>query len=211
MKITPWIKEGITQDVLHNALIGYYPGGDQITIPHFDVNNRFVGLRGRTLCADEGELYGKYRPIKVNQQWYNHPLGMNLYGLNWNKNAIKTMRTAIIFEGEKSVLKYASNFGWENNISVACCGSAISSYQIELLREQGVQEIAIAFDRQFKEIGDEEFKHLKNNLIKTREKYKNDLTISFVFDKHMLTGYKDSPIDAGPDTFLQLFKERIFL
>jgi hypothetical protein len=211
MKITPWIKEGITQDVLHNALIGYYPGGDQITIPHFDINDRFIGLRGRTLCADEGELYGKYRPIKVNQQWYNHPLGMNLYGLNWNKEAIKTMRTAIIFEGEKSVLKYASNFGWENNISVACCGSAISSYQIELLREQGVQEIAIAFDRQFKEIGDEEFKHLKNNLIKTREKYKNDLTISFVFDKHMLTGYKDSPIDAGPDTFLQLFKERIFL
>jgi hypothetical protein len=168
-------------------------------------------LRGRSLCAEESEIYGKYRPLKVNQQWYNHPLGMNLYGLNWNKETIKTMRTAVILEGEKSVLKYASYFGWDNNITVACCGSSISSYQIELLKKIGVQEVVIAFDRQFKEIGDNEFQHLKDNLIKTREKFKNDLTVSFMFDKHMITDYKSSPIDHGPDIFLQLFKERIFL
>jgi hypothetical protein len=27
----------------------------------------------------------------------------------------------------------------------------------------------------------------------------------------MVTGYKDSPIDCGPQIFLQLFKERIVL
>ena len=35
--------------------------------------------------------------------------------------------------------------------------------------------------------------------------------LSFIFDKKMVTGYKDSPIDCGKDIFLQLFKERIIL
>lgn len=211
VKISPWIKEGISQKVLRLAQIGYYPGGDQITIPHFDKDNRLIGLRGRTLCAEEAELYGKYRPLKVNGQWYNHPLGMNLYGLGWNKEHIKIIKKAIVFESEKSVLQYASYFGWENNICVACCGSSLSAQQVQLLLDLGVEEIIIAFDRQFQKIGDEEFKKLKENLIRLRNKYKNYVNISFIFDSKMITGYKDSPTDQGPTKFLQLFKERIVL
>ena len=74
-----------------------------------------------------------------------------------------------------------------------------------------MEEIIIAFDRQFQEIGDKEFLHLKNNLLKIRAKYKNFLKISFIFDKKMITGYKDSPIDCGPEIFMKLFKERIIL
>lgn len=196
---------------IEQARIGFYPGGDQITIPHFDTDGRFIGLRGRTLCADEGEQYGKYRPIRVNRQLYNHPLGMNLYNLNNSKNAIKIIKKAIIFEGEKSCLLYQSYFGLENDISVACCGSSISAYQIQLLIEAGAEEIIIAFDRQFKEIGDEEFIRLKGNLLKLRNKYKNFVSISFMFDKNMITGYKQSPIDEGKEKFLKLFKERIVL
>ena len=101
VKIGPWLNEGISQESMEQAKIGFYPGGDQITIPHFDINNRFVGLRGRTVCKEEGELYGKYRPMKVNKQLYNHPLGMNLYNLNHSKNAIKIMKKAIVFEGKR--------------------------------------------------------------------------------------------------------------
>lgn len=209
--IDPWLNEGISQLSIEKARIGFYPGGDQITIPHFDADGRFIGLRGRTLCADEGERYGKYRPMRVNKQLYNHPLGMNLYNLNNSKNAIKIMKKAIIFEGEKSCLLYQSYFGLENDISVACCGSSVSAYQIQLLMEAGAEEIIIAFDRQFQEIGDTEFQHLKNNLLKLRAKYKNFVTISFIFDSKMLTNYKDSPIDCGPEIFLQLFKDRILL
>jgi hypothetical protein len=209
--LTPWLNEGISQEVINFAQIGYYLGGDQITIPHFDINGRFVGLRGRTLCTDEGERYGKYRPLKINQILYNHPLGMNLYNLNNSKNNIKNIGKAIVLEGEKSTLLYQSYFGIENDISVACCGSSVSAYQIQLLLESGAKEIIIAFDRQFQEIGDKEFVHLKNNLLKLREKYKNFVTISFIFDKNMITGYKASPIDCGQEKFLQLFKERIVL
>ena len=209
--IDPWLSEGISQSAMEQARIGFYPGGDQITIPHFDVDGRFIGLRGRTLCADEGERYGKYRPMRVNKILYNHPLGMNLYNFNYSKNNIKIMKKAIVFEGEKSTLLYKSYFGLENDISVACCGSSISAYQIQLLIDAGAEEIIIAFDRQFQEIGDVEFQHLKNNLLKLRSKYKNFVTISFIFDSKMLTNYKDSPIDCGPEIFLQLFKDRILL
>lgn len=211
VKITPWLREGMTQEVLNRALIGYFPGDAQITIPHFDANNRFIGLRGRALCEEEAEKYGKYRPIKINKEWYNHPLGMNLYGYNWNKNHIKDIGKAIIYESEKSVLLHASYFGWDNNISVACCGSNISMYQIQLLLDLNVNEIIIALDRQFKEIGDAEWKQLTNNFKKIYMRYKNYATISFIFDEHKITNYKSSPIDEGPEKFLTLFKERVLL
>lgn len=211
LKITPWLDEGISQEVIEYNKIGYYLGKDQITIPHFDINGRFIGLRGRSISELDCDLYGKYRPMYINKQMYNHPLGMNLYNLNNSKNQIKIIKKVVIFEGEKSVLKYQTYFGVDNDISVACCGSSLSAYQVQLLQELGVEEIIIAFDRQFQEIGDKEFLHLKNNLLKIRAKYKNFLKVSFMFDKKMLTGYKDSPIDCGKDIFLQLFKERIFL
>lgn len=211
VKIEPWLKEGIDQSILSRAKIGFYPGGDQITIPHYDADNRFIGLRGRTLCAEEGELYGKYRPIKVNGLMYNHPLGMNLYNLNHSKNNITKFKKAIVMEGEKSALLYRSYFGDENDISVACCGSSISSFQMQQLLEAGAQEIIIGFDRQFKEIGDDEFKRLKNNLLKIKDRYHQDAIISFIFDKHMITDYKSSPIDHGPNTFMKLYKERLII
>lgn len=80
-----------------------------------------------------------------------------------------------------------------------------------MLLDAGAEEIVIAFDRQFQEIGDDEFKKLKANLLKIRDKYKNYALISFIFDKNMITGYKASPIDEGKEKFLQLFKERIVL
>jgi hypothetical protein len=211
VKITPWLKEGISQEALEQAKIGYYVGGDQITIPHFDKDNRFIGLRGRTVCAEEGERFGKYRPLKINGLLYNHPLGMNLYNFNNSKKNIAILKKAIVFEGEKSSLLYQSYFGLDNDISVACCGSSISAYQIQMLLDAGAEEIIIAFDRQFKEVGDDEFKRLKNNLLKIRSKYKNFALISFIFDKNMITGYKDSPIDLGPEVFMKLFKERIII
>lgn len=211
IKLTPWLNEGISQESITKARIGYYPKEDQITIPHFDKDGRFIGLRGRTMCKAEAEIYGKYRPLRVNHQTYNHPLGLNVYGLNWNKDHIAAIGKVIILEGEKSVLQYGSMFGWDNNIAVACCGSNISNYQIQLLEESGAREIVIALDRQFQEIGDKEFKHLTKNLIKINDRYKNEVNISIMFDKNMITPYKASPTDCGKEKFLQLFKERIIL
>ena len=207
--LTPWIKDNITREVMKQAKIGYYLSTDQITIPHFDKDNRLVGIRGRCMSKEEAEQYGKYRPLVFNKEIYNHPLGMNLYGLNWSKENIKTIRKAIIFESEKSVLQYASYFGFENNISVACCGSSISQQQINLLLETGAQEIIIAFDRQYQELNDEEHKRLIKKFYALNDKFKNIVDLSFIFDKKKITDYKDSPTDKGAEIFLKLFKERI--
>ena len=211
LKLTPWLQEDIAQEVIEYTNIGYYLGGDQITIPHYDANGRFVGLRGRTMCKDEGERFGKYRPLRINNIQYNHPLGMNLYGLNWAKNQIPIIKKAIVFESEKSVLKYQSYFGIENNIAVACCGSNLSAHQMQLLLEYGAEEVVIAFDKQYQELNTKESKQWSTKLIKLHNKYKNDCVVSFLWDKGTLLEYKDAPIDQGKDIFLQLFKERILL
>lgn len=103
LTLTPWLNEGISQTAIEHNNIGFYPGGDQITIPHYDQNGRFIGLRGRTLCKEEAEKYGKYRPLKINGILYNHPLGFNLYNLNNSKNNIKIIEKAIVFESEISL------------------------------------------------------------------------------------------------------------
>ena len=209
VRLRPWLDEGISQQVLDNAEIGFYPGKDQITIPHFDKDGRFIGLRGRTVCKED-EIYGKYRPLIVNGLQYNHPLGLNLYNFNNSRCNIPKIKKAIVFEAEKSCLKYRTYFGVDNDISVACCGSHISAFQMQLLMDAGAKEIVIAFDRQFQIVGDDEYLHLIKNLKKIQGKYKNFVQISYILDIQKLTGYKDSPVDKSPEVFLQLFKERRF-
>lgn len=209
--ITDWINEGMTPEVLRRNLIGYYPTDEQITIPHFDKNGRFIGLRGRSLGDEEAEIYGKYRPIMIGHQMYNHSLGLNLYNLNNSKENIARYRKAIVFEGEKSCLLYQSYFGFSADTSVACCGSSLSSNQVALLQEAGADEIVIAFDRQFKERNDEEFKKLVKNFKALHSRYGQTCLISFIFDKDDQLPYKASPIDCGADIFVNMYTKRIIL
>ena len=209
--IKPWEREGIDRTVIERAKIGYYPGGGQITIPHFDKDNRLVGIRGRQLGAEEAEMFGKYRPLYINKVLYNHPLGFNLYNLNNAQENIKKIQKAFVFESEKSTLLYQTYFGKDNDISVACCGSSLSDYQVQLLIDAGAREIIVAFDRQFQELEDEEFKRLVRKLTALNKRYKKIVGISFIFDKNKITAYKSSPIDEGPTKFLELYKERIIL
>ena len=212
VSITPWIEENISQEVLEKTQIGYYPGGEKITIPHFDVNNRLIGLRGRALVAEEAERFGKYRPLTINKTLYSHPLGMNLYGLNWAKDNIKTFKRAIVVESEKSVLQYMSFMGIENNIAIACCGSSFSTHQFQMLKDLGVLEIIIAFDKDFAEIGDEVFQKQVKNLTNIHNKFNAYAQISFMFDKNNnILPQKTSPTELGKEIFMKMFKERIIL
>ena len=210
-RIEPWIKEGITQDVMNNRGICYDPVGQSIIIPHYDDNGQLIGIRARTLIKED-EIYGKYRPAVLNGEMYNHPLGFALYNLNNAKNILPLTGVAIVFEGEKSCLKYASLFGMDSDCSVATCGSNLIQHQVDLLLKYGAKEIVVAFDKQFQEIGDAEFKQWTKKLTQLHDKYGKLCQISFMFDKSGdLLGYKDSPIDCGKETFIKLFKERVRL
>ena len=82
---------------------------------------------------------------------------------------------------------------------------------MQLLLSLGVEEVIIAFDKQFQEIGDKEWERLIKNYKALYAKYGAYVQISFMFDKGDLLGYKDSPIDRGKDVFLKLFEERVTL
>lgn len=208
--IIPWEKEGINFDIMESRGICYDPINEGIVIPHYDINGNLIGIRERTIIK-ENEVYGKYRPAIINGKMYNHPLGFSLYNLNNSKNAISQFKKVIVFEGEKSTLLYASYFGEESDISVACCGSNLINYQVKLLLSLGVKEIIIAFDKQFQKIGDNEWQKWVTKLKTLYNKYSSYVNISYLFDKENILGYKDSPIDCGKDKFIQLFKNRIIL
>ena len=164
----------------HN--ICYNPSSQAIVIPHYNINNELVGIRERTLIK-ENEIYGKYRPMYLNRQMYNHSLGFNLYNINNSKDNIKATKKVIVFEGEKSPLLFASYFGQENDITVAVCGSSLSSFQVKMLLDLGVEEIIIAFDKQFQQLGDKEHKGWVKKLKDINKKYSPYVKISYIFDK----------------------------
>ena len=211
-RILPWLREGITQEALDAHNICYNPKNDCVIIPHYDINNNLVGIRERTFVK-ENEIYGKYRPATINGKMYNHPLSFNLYNINISKDNIKTIKKAIVWEGEKSCLLYESYFGIDNDITVAACGSNLINYQLSLLLSLGVQEIIIAFDRQYQETGDKEFIKWTEKLTSIHKKYHSLVQISYLWDdpNNHLLDYKMSPIDNGKDVFLYLFQNRIQL
>ena len=207
--IVPWEAEGIIYPIIKDYGIRYNPINEAVIIPHYDIDNNLIGIRERTLIK-ENEKYGKYRPALLNGKMYNHPLGFNLYNLNNSKTTISYFQKAIVFEGEKSCLKYASFFGKDADISVACCGSNLIDYQIKLLLSLNVKEIIIAFDKQFQKIGDDEWKIWTRKLNNFYVKYGGYVKLSYMFDiTGTLLNYKDSPIDKDKETFLELFKNRI--
>ena len=206
--IIPWEKENIDFSIMNKRGICYDPLNMGIVIPHYDIDNNLIGIRERTLIKEE-EIFGKYKPAILGGQQYNHPLGFALYNLNFSKENIKAFRKTIVFEGEKSTLLYASYFGEENDISVACCGSNLISYQVQLLLSLNVNEIVIALDKQFKEIGDLEWQKWTAKLKTIYNKFGAYVNISFIFDKWNLLDYKDSPIDKSKETFIELFKKRV--
>ena len=114
---------------------------------------------------------------------------------------------------EKSCLKYASMFGADSDISVATCGSNLIQHQVDLLTQPWMaKEIVIAFDKQFKEVGDQEYKQWTRKLTALHNKYSKLVNISFIFDvKGDMLGYKESPVDRDKETFVKLFKERVRL
>ena len=209
-RIIDWEREGITDEVIAAANICYDPHANGIIIPHYNIDDKLIGIRIRTLVKEQ-EQYGKYKPAILNGKMYNHPLGFNLYNLNNSRLHIQALGKAFVFESEKSCLKYASYFGCNMDISVAVCGSALNNYQVGLLTGLGCKEIIIALDKQYQQISDAEWKRWTQKYYQIHNKYGKEVQISYLFDFDNLLGYKDSPIDRGKDIFLQLYKNRVVI
>lgn len=207
-RLLDWEDEYITKEVCDYMNIHYDPSKGSILIPHYNENGQMIGIRERTLVA-ENEKYGKYRPARIDGKLYNHPLGFNLYGLDKAKDRINEMGIAIVVESEKAVCQVMSYLGVKNNLAVSMCGSTLSNYQFHQLIDAGAKEICIAVDRDFHEICDEEYEKVMKKIERMYNKYSPLCKISFMLDTGGLTGYKCSPTDCGKEIFMRLWKERI--
>lgn len=99
---------------------------------------------------------------------------------------------------------------YSNNISVASCGSNLNYKQIEILiKDFNVNNIIIAYDKEFENFASQDGINYYNKLRKICEKYSNYCNFSFLFDYDNLLQLKDSPIDRGKEVFEKLMKNKI--
>jgi len=94
-----WLNDGISEEVMKQYNIKYSIEQNKIIIPHYDINNNLIGIRGRAL-NEEDLAIGKYMPVQIEGTIYSHPLMYNLYGLNIVKDNIKKYKMAIVAESE---------------------------------------------------------------------------------------------------------------
>jgi hypothetical protein len=201
-----WLEDGISKKAMDKYNIRFSIPQNKIIIPHYNVYGDLIGIRGRALDPEEVETIGKYMPVQIEGKWYAHPLSMNLYGLNYNKDNIKKYGICYVGEAEKFCLQMEGfNFP---NCSVAVCGSQFNKYQLNLLLKTcRPREIVICFDKEEKPGENKYFNKLHNMC----SKYKNYCNMSFIYDRQNISKKKDSPTDNGEKTFIELEERRIIV
>lgn len=199
-----WIEDNISQSVMDKYEILFSISQNKIIIPHRNSTGALVGIRGRALDKWEAENVGKYMPVQIEETWYSHPLGLNLYGLNYNKDNIRRAGIAYVFEGEKSLMQLET--AGLPALGVAVCGSSFNKFQMDLLMKNArPREVVLCFDKEEKK-GETEY---YNKLHRMMSRYKNLAKVSFIYDRNDLLNMKESPIDRGAEVFRELLKRRI--
>lgn len=220
-----WINEGISIETQQKFGIKWYNYRQQIVIPVYDDMGNFMGGHVRNLLPEAIEQGYKYMPFSSLSFDYNFNTGNILYGLNVNKENIRYIKTAILFEAPKSVMLFEGIT--EMNNSVALFGMNVQKIKRDLLMKYDCEKIIIALDKQYEkqykegnfcdENGneikvktDEYAKYVKiiNKIIKLFKPYMQ-VDVILDTDELNLIGYKDSPVDKGEKVWYNLYNKRL--
>lgn len=204
--VKEWLDEGISEYVMVEFEIGYYPMQNCITIPVRDINGKFIGLRARYLLKEDIDK-GKYRPMIIEGILTKHNLGNTFYGIYQNQKAIRKYKKVFLFEAEKSVLLSHTYYG-DTDLSLAMCGSNITDVQIKILIELGVSHVIICFDKEYEKTDSFEAEIYYNKILKKIKPLLNFFTVELVMDRQDLLEFKDSPIDKGFETWNKLLEDK---
>lgn len=200
-----WLDYGISADTLDKFGIGWYARQACISIPVV-FNGQLVGVRGR-YTREQDVAKGKYRPIcTLDGTVLKFPSSACLYGYDQNKVAIEKSHQVVLFESEKSVLK-APSYNLHNALAVF--GSNISKQHIQLLLELGVNDVVIAFDSDYKQIGDDEFKFFVVKMKKLAAKLKPFFNCSIVYNNQGYNMYKCNMMDIPYKQAMKLWESRV--
>ena len=200
-----WLDYGISADILDKFSIGWYARQACISIPVL-FNGQLVGVRGR-YTREQDVAKGKYRPIcTLDGQVLKFPSSACLYGYDQNKAAIEKSRQVVLFESEKSVLK-APRYCIDNALAVF--GSNISKQHIQILLELGVNDVVLAFDSDYKQVGDDEFKFFVIKIKKLAAKLKPFFNCSIVYNNQSYDMYKCNMMDIPYEQAMKLWESRV--
>ena len=122
---TPWLKEGISEEMMELFEIKFYNRTQQIIIPIRDINDVFVGAHVRNTNPDATQKYDVLRLLDGTE--YKFPTNEVLYGLNYHRYDIESSKKVILCEAPKSVMQ-APNYP-----VVGMFGMTLSQQQLILL------------------------------------------------------------------------------
>lgn len=204
-----WLDDGINMRTMKKFGIKYSIMDNQIIIPHHDILDNLIGVRARNLNEEVVAAGKKYMPVYYKKNVLKHPTGASLYGLNKTKDMVEKYKAIILFESEKSVMQLDS-FMPEMSIGACISGSSLTDIQINILDQLDVEEVIIAVDKEFEEVGSKEDLFYRK---KIHSSFLNRLGTRFktsvIWDMKGLLDLKDSPTDKGPEVFSRLFEERL--
>lgn len=202
-------EDGISLKTLYKFGIRYDILNERIIIPHRDELGRLIAIRSRNLNEELVDIGLKYVPIVLDNKLLSAKTSKYLYGQNYNQDNIKIIKKAILLESEKAVMQLDTILDG-CNIGLALMSSSLSSIQVELLKELGVEEVIIALDKEYETYGSVQEKAYA---VKVRKGIINKLTpyftVTVMWDKENLLNYKDSPTDKGKNVFMELLEKRI--
>lgn len=203
-------EDGVSPAVLSKFEIKYDILNYRVIIPHRDKDGKLVAIRCRNLDEELVENGRKYVPIMHNGKLLSAPTAQYFYGLYQNEENIRMCKKVILVESEKAVMQYETMFP-NGNITLALSSSHLSDFQIDILKDLGVEEVIIALDKEYEKAGTDEEKLYESKLRKTIANRLNFCTVSLIWDVKGLLNKKDSPMDKGRDIFLDLFINRRYL
>lgn len=202
--------DGINVYALSKFEIKYDILNQRIIIPHRNHDGKLIAVRSRNLDKDLIDRGLKYVPIVSRGKRLSAHTGQYFYGYYYNKHNIRRCKTVILVEAEKAVMQYETMYP-NNNITLALSSSNLSNFQIEFLKELGVQEVIIALDKEFEVDGTEQAMLYASKLRKSIINRLNFCRVSILWDTTGLLNYKDSPLDKGKEIFETLMRNRIYI
>jgi hypothetical protein len=203
--VKSWIEEGIGISAIEKFSVKFDPISNAIVIPNYDIDGNLIGVRGRFLDPD---ATAKYAPMYHNGSYLSHPTGRSFYGIYENRKTIEEKHRVVIFEGEKSVLKFETYYPGEN-IALATLGKTITNEHIRLLLKMKVSHIILAYDADYET--DRELTLKREEYTKLARILKTYFTVGILLDFDLKLNYKDSPIDGGKEYFEELLKNRLII
>jgi DNA primase len=117
---------------------------DRIIFPILDVGGRVLGFAGRRI-GTEPAAPGVEPPVEYlnTRETGLYKKGRTLFGLFQARDAIRRTGRAIVVEGYFDVLAlHQAGFA----AAVACCGTALTREQVQLVLAAGCRELVLVFD-----------------------------------------------------------------